>query len=89
MYETAKISDGGTLTLPKKVLETLRLKPGDWISFRFENGELLMSKADVNDLPNAETLAAMQEAGEMRKHPERYQGYDSVEKMMEDILKEE
>lgn len=88
MYDTATMSADGTLTLPKRVCETLNLKPGDWVSFRIENGEVLMKKVDLSEIPNAETLAAMRECEEMRKHPERYKRYDNAEKMMEDILKE-
>lgn len=40
------------------------------------------------DVPNQTTLEAMKEAEEMRKHPEKYKKYDSVDAMMEDILGE-
>lgn len=42
----------------------------------------------TREVPNAVTLAAMQETEEMRKHPEAYKGYDDVDKMMGDILGE-
>ena len=38
------------------------------------------------EVPNADTVAAMKEVDEMRKHPEKYKSYSNVEKMMEDIL---
>jgi DNA-damage-inducible protein J len=36
------------------------------------------------EVPNADTIAAMKEAEEMEKHPERYKSYDSVEEMMKE-----
>ena len=39
-------------------------------------------------VPNAVTLAAMQETEEMRKHPEAYKGYSDVDEMMGEILGE-
>ena len=39
--------------------------------------------------PNEITLAAMQEAEEMSKHPERYKSYSSVDDMIKDILSED
>lgn len=40
------------------------------------------------EVPNSDTIAAMKEAEEMKKHPELYKSYDDVNKMMEDILGE-
>ena len=37
--------------------------------------------------PNAETLAAMHEAEDMKQHPEQYPGYTDVHQMMEELLK--
>ena len=39
------------------------------------------------DLPNNKTLSAINEVEEMEKHPEKYKGYDSVDSLMEDLLK--
>ena len=39
--------------------------------------------------PNNVTLAAMQEAEEICKHPERYKRYTSVDNMITDILSED
>lgn len=36
--------------------------------------------------PNSETLEALAEVREMKKHPERYKGYADVDAMMKDIL---
>ena len=41
------------------------------------------------DIPNAETLAAINETREMAKHPERYKSFDTVEELMEDLLSDE
>ena len=37
---------------------------------------------------NEETLAAFKEVEEMKKHPEDYKSYSSVDEMMGDILNE-
>ena len=36
--------------------------------------------------PNAETLSALQEVAEMKKHPENYKGYTDVDEMFRDLL---
>ncbi|WP_165069011.1 type II toxin-antitoxin system RelB/DinJ family antitoxin [Desulfovibrio sp. ZJ200] len=36
--------------------------------------------------PNRETLEAIAEVREMKKHPERYKGYTDVDAMMKDML---
>ncbi len=41
----------------------------------------------ASENPNAETIAAMEEVDEMKKHPELYQGYTDIDDMMEDLLK--
>lgn len=38
------------------------------------------------EVPNADTIAAMKEAEEMRKHPENYRGYTDVDEMMKDLM---
>lgn len=40
------------------------------------------------DVPNADTIAAMNEIEEIKAHPERYKKYNNVNAMMEDILNE-
>ena len=37
-------------------------------------------------VPNEETIAAIREAEEMKKHPELYKGYTDIHQMFEDIL---
>jgi len=39
--------------------------------------------------PNPETLSALREVEDMRKHPEKYKGYHDVAGMIDDILAEE
>ena len=39
------------------------------------------------DVPNATTLATIQEVEEMEKHPELSKTYTSVDDLMEDLLK--
>lgn len=37
------------------------------------------------DEPNAETLEAFREVEEMKKHPDQYKAYDSVDALFEDL----
>lgn len=39
------------------------------------------------EVPNAETLEAMEEIKRMEAHPEQYKGYTDVDEMMRDLLK--
>lgn len=41
--------------------------------------------AIVRDIPNAETVAAINEAEDMINHPEKYKGYSSFDELMRDI----
>lgn len=38
------------------------------------------------EVPNADTIAAMREAEDMKKNPEKYKGYHDVDEMMRDLL---
>ena len=40
----------------------------------------------TRDVPNAETIAAMQEYAWMKEHPEQYKRYDSFQSAMKDVL---
>ena len=51
---------------------------------------LRTGKMDIDlsyDIPNAETVAAIEEVEEMKKHPEEYKGYTDVDEMMRNLLK--
>ena len=39
------------------------------------------------DIPNKKTILALNEVEEMENNPEKYKGYDSVDSLMEDLLK--
>ena len=39
------------------------------------------------DVPNEKTLKALKEVEEMENNPEKYKGYDSIDSLMEDLLK--
>ena len=41
------------------------------------------------DLPNEETIAAMKEVDEMRRHPEQYPSFTSIDRMFDVLLKSE
>ena len=43
----------------------------------------------ANEIPNAETIAALQEYEEMMKHPERYKTYATFAEAVADILSED
>lgn len=63
------------------------------ISANGENvkGNLVRYMKNVIDLkmPNSETILAIQEVQEMKKNPDKYKSYDTVEELFEDILKDE
>ena len=40
---------------------------------------------DIKLVPNKVTMAAIKEAEEMMKHPEKNESYDSVKELMEDL----
>ncbi len=40
-------------------------------------------------MPNAETILAIQEVQEMKKNPDAYKSYDTVDELFEDILSDE
>ena len=57
-----------------------------------QNGGRMMNTdrlPEVNNLPNDETIAAMKEVDEMRKHPEQYPAFTSVYGMLDALLKNE
>ena len=39
------------------------------------------------DIPNDKTLYAINEVDEMEKNPDKYKGYDTIDSLMEDLLK--
>lgn len=41
----------------------------------------------TRNVPNAETIEAINEVKEMKKNPAAYQGYSDADKMMKDLLK--
>ncbi len=41
------------------------------------------------NIPNAETILAIQEVQEMKKNPDAYKSYDTVDELFEDILNDE
>lgn len=42
----------------------------------------------MNEMPNAETIAAMEEVEVMKQHPEQYPGFTEVDAMMQKLCKE-
>ena len=41
------------------------------------------------DIPNADTIAAMKEAEEMKRNPEKYKRYSSFSEALEDIVSDD
>lgn len=41
----------------------------------------------LKEVPNAETLAAIAEVQEMKKHPEKHKGYTDIDEMFKELLK--
>ena len=48
--------------------------------------QFLKNFIPISETPNEETLEAIKEVEEMRRHPENYRSYDSFEEMVSDIL---
>ena len=48
--------------------------------------QFLKNFIPISETPNEETLEAVKEVEEMRRHPENYRSYDSFEEMVSDIL---
>lgn len=46
----------------------------------------LQGAAIPDDIPNAETIAAMEECADIAAHPEKYKGYTDVDEMMKELL---
>ncbi len=40
------------------------------------------------EMPNAETISAMQEAEEFENHPEKYKRYSSFSQLVEEVMKD-
>ena len=47
---------------------------------------LLFGGEIAEDVPNAETLEAIEEVEEMKKNPDKHKGYTDVDEMMRDML---
>ena len=45
----SKISSKGQVTIPKKVRESLRTQPGDWIEYELQDGAVVMRRAEPFD----------------------------------------
>jgi len=43
----------------------------------------------VKETPNAETIAALKEAEDMKKHPEKYKGYTDLDEMWADLKRDD
>ncbi len=48
----------------------------------------MMNVIDLK-IPNAETVLAIQEVQEMKKNPDAYKSYDTVDELFKDILSDE
>lgn len=46
-----------------------------------------MQNVIAQDIPNKETIEAIDEVKMMKAHPENYKGYTDIDAMMEDLLK--
>lgn len=53
-----------------------------------ENTNEKSTSDSENEIPNETTLAALKEAEEMKKHPEKYKWYTDVDELIKDLLKE-
>lgn len=51
--------------------------------------EFIRDQIGLDDIPNQETLEALEELRYMEEHPEEYKSYKSVDEMFKDILGDE
>jgi antitoxin PrlF len=49
---TSKLTSKSQTTIPQPIRAALRLKPGDEIIYRIEDGRVSLAKADVDSLEN-------------------------------------
>ena len=49
---TSKLTSKSQTTIPQPIRAALRLKPGDEIVYRIEDGRVSLTKADVDSLDN-------------------------------------
>ncbi len=49
---TSKLTSKSQTTIPQPIRAALRLKPGDEIVYRIEDGRVSLTKADVDSLEN-------------------------------------
>ena len=81
--------DSNTKAMAEKVFEKLGLTPTTAINL-FYNQVIRTNSIPFElkaDIPNKTTLKAMAEVEEMENHPEKYKTYESVDDLMEDLLK--
>jgi antitoxin PrlF len=45
----SKVSSKGQVTIPKKVRDSLRTQPGDWIEYELLDGVVMIRRADSLD----------------------------------------
>ncbi len=53
----SKISRKGQVTIPKKVRESLRANPGDWIEYEVQGNVVIMRRAEPFDRAFHEALS--------------------------------
>lgn len=51
--------------------------------------KFIQEQTGLDDLPTQETIDALAELKYMKKHPEEYKSYSSVEEMFDEILSED
>lgn len=51
--------------------------------------EFIRDQIGLDDIPNQETLEALEELQYMKEHPEEYKSYKSVDEMFDEILAED
>lgn len=51
--------------------------------------EFIRDQIGLDDIPNADTIEALEELQYMKEHPEEYKSYKSVDEMFDEILGED
>ena len=56
--QVSRLSTEGQITVPKEVREVLKLKPGDFVAYEIQSGEVILRHAEPFDAAFHQALSA-------------------------------
>jgi AbrB family looped-hinge helix DNA binding protein len=71
----SRLTSKSQTTIPKRVRDLLRLKPGDVVKYEFEDGRVILSKAAAIDMTH---LAQLEKTLSEWDTPEDATAYDNL-----------